>query len=392
MTGGAIMFEPGKLVTHGMDRRFDRGCGAFDAPKVGVLLACAGVALTLGAAAVSAGSSARSTTRGQRGAVFSTRGEISRLAANGKQVAVMTSKTKSSCGRVVVWTAPGRRSRSFRTYGESLPDCGQEETRRYSVQQLALGGGQVAWIGITGGNNVELHLEVAKLSGRAAREIDFRSYSGDGRGEWVGRLLGNGPLLAYNDWALVCDDICPPAELRLTGQMLVRISARRPIVVKRGAGSYPLSAVGGGRMAVRSAGAVTVLAPSGSQVATVPRVEGNPPRGIALSRARLAVARASTLDLYDPATGAREKSLPLGPAAAMHLASVNAKVALLRGPRRVVLVRLSDGKRISLPLPSKGIVGTSLTAAGLFYAYNTRGASAKGRIVFEPTGKLLARF
>lgn len=385
------MFEPGKLVMTGMDRRFDCRCGAFSAPKFGVLLAGAGVALTLGAAALSAGS-ASSTARGQRAAVFSTRTQITSLAADGNQVAVTTSKTKGYCGRVVVWTAPGRRSRSFKTMAARLPDCGEQETRGYSVNQLALGGGQVAWIGTTGGNNVELHLEVAKLSGRAAREIDFRSYSGDGRGEWVGRLLGNGPLLAYNRWALVCDDVCPPTQLRLTGQMLVRISAGRPVVVKRGAGSYPLSAVGGGRMAVKSAGAITVLAPSGSQVATVPAVEGNPPRAIALSRARLAVARTSTLDLYDPATGAEEKSLPLGPAAALHLAGVNSKVALLRGPRRLALVRLSDGKRISLLLPSKGIVGTSLTAAGLFYAYNTRRASAKGRIVFEPTAKLLARF
>lgn len=30
--------------------------------------------------------------------------------------------------------------------------------------------------------------------------------------------------------------------------------------------------------------------------------------------------------------------------------------------------------------------------AGLFYAYNTLRGAAKGRIVFEPTAKLLARF
>jgi hypothetical protein len=329
---------------------------------------------------------------GRRDAVFSTRGRIERLASDGNRAAVTTSNTKGSCGRVVVWTAPRRESRSFTTYGGHLYGCGLEETRPYSVGQLALGGGQVAWIGVTGGNNVELHLEAAKLSDRAAKEIDFVSYSGDGRGEWVGRLLGNGPLLAFNSWGLVCDDICPPAKLRVVGRELVRISAGRPLVVKRGAGSSPLSAVGGGRMAVMTAGAVTVLAPSGSQVATIPAVEGNPPRGIALSRARLAVARASTLDLYDPATGAEEKSVPLGPAAAMHLAGVNAKVALLRGPRRVVLVRLSNGKQISLHLPLKGTVGASLTAAGLFYAYNIRGVPAKGRIVFEPTGELLDRF
>jgi hypothetical protein len=38
------------------------------------------------------------------------------------------------------------------------------------------------------------------------------------------------------------------------------------------------------------------------------------------------------------------------------------------------------------------VVGAGLTAAGLFYAYNVRGTSAKGRAVFEPTSDLLRCF
>jgi hypothetical protein len=146
---------------------------------------------------------------------------------------------------------------------------------------------------------------------------------------------------------------------------------------------------------VASTGAVTILAPRGSRVATVPAVEGNPPRAIALSRTRLALLRTFTLELYDPATGAKAKSLPLGPAAALQLAGVNSKLALLRGPRRLVLVRLSEGKLISLPLrpgAATSLVDAKLTEAGLFYAYNTPRATAKGRTVFEPTAKLVARF
>ena len=70
---------------------------------------------------------------------------------------------------------------------------------------------------------------------------------------------------------------------------------------------------------------------------------------------------------------------------------MTSKLALLRGPHRLVLVRLSDGKRISFPLRGAAatLVGARLTDAGLFYAYNVRGS---GQIVFEPTGRLLARF
>jgi hypothetical protein len=108
----------------------------------------------------------------------------------------------------------------------------------------------------------------------------------------------------------------------------------------------------------------------------------------------MAVEQTFTLDLFDPTTGAKTRSLPLGPGAALQLQGVSAKVALLRGRRQLVLVRLSDGRLISMPLPlraASGLVDADLTSAGLFYAYNVPGAS-KGRIVFEPTAKLLRRF
>jgi hypothetical protein len=343
---------------------------------------------------------------GRPDAVFSTRWQITELAADGNRVAVITDprpgapgpRTGIACGRVVVWTAPGRKSTSFKPghlgcEGDGLGD-------------LAVGGGQVAWIERGGGNFLELKVMVANLSGRAPRLVDEAvngaRAAGNASGQWVGHLLGGGPLLAYNSWSVVCDlppdhGCAPdrPSEFHLADHRLVRISAGRRLGVKSGPASYPLSAVGGGRMAVESAGAVTVLAANGSAVASVPSVEGNPPRAIALSRTRLAVARTFTLDLYDPATGTAAKSISLGPAAALELVGVNSRLALLRGPRRLVLVRLSDGKLISFPLRSAAktnVIGAALTEAGVFYAYNTPRASAKGRIVFEPTAKLLARF
>ena len=142
-------------------------------------------------------------------------------------------------------------------------------------------------------------------------------------------------------------------------------------------------------MAVVSGGTVAVLTPSGSPVPSVP-ASAVPPRAVALSRTHLAVQGPLTLDLYDPATGAKTKSLPLGPAAAVELTGINAKVALFVGPHHVVLVRLSDGRLISLSLGRA--IDPKLTETGLFYAYNTPKATMKGHIVFEPTARLLARF
>ena len=105
---------------------------------------------------------------------------------------------------------------------------------------------------------------------------------------------------------------------------------------------------------------------------------------------RLRTNRGGTLELYNPGTGKETKSLTLGAAATLELAGVNAKLALLRSSQRLVLVRLSDGKLLSLPLHA--VIDPTLTEAGLFFAYNLPRAREKGRIAFEPTAKLLARF
>jgi hypothetical protein len=328
----------------------------------------------------------------RRDPVFSTRAPIWALAGDGRRAAVVTARGKP-CGavRIVVWTAPRRASRAFKH--ACIGDA---------VTQVALGGGQVGWLQKGGGNDLELIVTAARLPRGTPRPIEFTTNGnragGDPRGGWLGELLGGGSLLAYDSWTLTCDVPegygCDGAAtpLIVSKQRLVRIVAGRRAVVKRGPTAHALAAVGGGRMAIESNGVITVLAPSGSRVGAVAAVTDNPPRGIALSRSRLAVLRTFTLDLYELKTGRRTQSIPLGPAATLQLAGVNAALALLRSPRRLVLVRLSDGKLISLALRPKTRVDARLTTDGLFSAYNLSRGRAKGRIVFEPTARLLARF
>lgn len=327
---------------------------------------------------------------------LSIRGRVTMLAADGNRVAVATT-VKRACGRrIVAWSAPGRGSASVKP---GILGCAGD-----GISQLAVGGDRVAWIEQGGGNSLEMAVMAAGLTGGAAKELDFATNGdragGDPSGDWVGRLLGGGPLVAYNRWTLVCDrpevEGCghKDPQLRLADEQLIRIAAGHRDVVLRGSAAYPLIAVGGGWMAVAGPGALTIRATSGAQVATVP-TPGGAGRSVALSKTRLAIQLASTLDLYNPATGAAVKSLPLGAAESLRLADVTSRVALLRGPHRFVLVRLSDGKRISFPLRSGAaatLAGARLTEAGLFYAYNTRSALLPGRIAFEPAGKLLARF
>jgi hypothetical protein len=330
-------------------------------------------------------------------AVFATRKPIGHLAADGTRVAACL-ETYHHRG-FLVWTAPGRKSLTVRA------SC---------YDDIALAGNRLAWtVEYALPNQPELKIVIyeQRLSDGRRRIIggvENESNHNDLRGLWLGQLVGDGSLLAWNIWALDClnppprlceGDYCTECDsenptLRVSGQELV-VSHGRRAREHSGSALYPLRAVGGGRLATTPRGAVVVTAPNGTRVATVPAVETDPPREVALNRTRLAVTRTSTLDVYDPTTGTPLKSIPLGRAAALKLVGVSSTVAVLGGPHELVLVRLSDGKLVSMPLATaaaRGLADAKLTSAGLFYAYDLPRGANRGRIIFEPAAKLLARF
>lgn len=354
------------------------------------------------AASLALSALAHSSTSADSSTVFSTPGLIKKLAADGARAAVVTTAPKSNCGTIVVWTAPGRTSTSLKAHG-----CPSILCSAVCVGNVALGAGRVAWGTYAGGNSLEFDVWTARLSGGAAKDIDFASNNngagGDPNGSYLGPVFGGGALLAYNQWTIcdpvadphagLCSPVDPDTHHVLAKDQLKLISAAgKKMVVKQRTGAYRLEAVGGGRMAVQSADEVTVLAPSSVVLATVLTVQRDAPRALALSKRWLAVERKSTLDFIDPANGVEGPSFALGTAAPLRLAGVNSKLAVLSSANKLVLVRVSDGKQRSVTLARRPIVDARLTEAGLFYAYNVPRAAAQGRIVFERTAKLLARF
>jgi hypothetical protein len=330
-----------------------------------------------------------------RGVVFSTRTPIELLAADSGRAAAVTARDKHTCGPIVVWSPARHAVRSFK---RGFLGCDGD-----GVSSLALSARQVAWIEEGGGNDLELTVMLAKLTGRSAKGVDEATNgdraAGDPTGDWVGQLLGGGSVLAYNHWEVECTHTNPELEycdwVGVGERQLVDISSGRPRVVRAGPDSYPLAAAGGGRMAVAAGGVVRVFAPGGAVVASVPDPSEDPARAVALSASRLAVQRTFSLDLYSPRAGTKAASVGLGPAAALRLTGVSSKLALLRGPRRLVLVRLADGRLASLPLRSstgQPLVDVRLTDAGLFFAYNVHKTAKKGRLAFVPTATLLRRF
>src|SRR4051794_9278338 len=89
-------------------------------------------------------------------AVFSVKGQITLLAADGNRAAVST-RVKPGCGRVTVWNAPRTSSRVLKP--EILGCAGD------GVTQLALGAGRVAWLEQGGGNSLEMAMFAATLAG-----------------------------------------------------------------------------------------------------------------------------------------------------------------------------------------------------------------------------------
>jgi hypothetical protein len=371
---------------------------------IGVAAAC-----VLGLAVVSAApEQARSAEA--RPATFSTRGQVMMLAADGDRVAVSTATKFSdggrACpGRIVVWTPSALRSNEFK-----LDDYCGEYGGCFGVDELALGGGRVAWIEEAGGMSLELNLLAAPAAGGVPKQIengggDFCESHGLSSGTYIGQLFGAGPLLAWASWERECGTGGCPRGKR-PPKTVVRLVGGLPAGVKNSVSSYGLVAVGGGRVAVASPDAIRVLAPNGTRLASVPAagarrvqrgpsIQGSDALAVALIATRLAVERASTLELFDAATGTKARSFPLGKAARYELAGINAKAALLRNGSVLVLLRLNDGKRVSFVAAHKAqakVVAVRLTEAGLFYAYNTPGAAMRGHIVFEPTAMLLRRF
>ncbi len=382
-----------------------------------IVLGCLLAALIVAAASGASPSGVVVVKAAHPGTVFFTRGKVVRLAANGTKVAALTTHIANSNDRIVVWTAPGSK---FTRINTSVNSANPSTGFAY-VNQLALGGGSVAWVVAAGGNYTEGNVYAAPIAGGPTKSFDFYSNgpAGDPAGDHVGQLFGQGPLLFYNRWSNCRytgdpdqDDPGCPVGGQISGEKLMVVGfggGAGGAAVGGGPRAFRLVAVGGGRLALVAtaqqawsgqwigSGVVTVTTPAGVLVATVPAVAGDPPRAVMLSATHLLVERRQTIDSYNPATGALLASIPRGTPASLKLVGVNASMALLLGRHRLDLIRLSDNQRITLSLPAAALAcacptDAKLTDAGLFYAYNVPSATAKGRIVFVPTARLLARF
>src|SRR2546430_15387342 len=157
-------------------------------------------------AVLSTGAAQSFAAAAQADTVLSVQGRIPLLAADGNHAAVTTTVKRACARRIVVWSAPGRRSVSMKP---GILGCAGD-----GVTQLAVGGGRVAWIEQGGGNSLEMAVMAAGLTGGGREEFEVATNGGRARrgpsGPWGGEPPCGGPPPAYQR----LDPICQPAPGR----------------------------------------------------------------------------------------------------------------------------------------------------------------------------------
>jgi hypothetical protein len=298
---------------------------------------------------------------------LATRDPVEGISADGGRVAIIAHPAPTNCEHVAVWTPDEKAVGRFAT----PRPCRQGESGGSYLYGVELAGTRAAWVSAVCGNFCDTEVRSASLEAPAPVKINRSGSFANGDKQWDYQLHGDGGLFVF-----------------VEGTRLVRIgvgnehcgdrdntTASICTTLRRGAGAAPVDSVSAGLIAVRNPGEVAVLDEHGAVVRSFPFV----PADVSVARldaGHLVVARLGVIEKYDVASGLREVSRPLP--AGYTLTDVDGGIAVLRHDRSIMLLRLDDGRSMTLT-PQRGPVFAELEPAGLYYTYTT--ADGSGRVV-----------
>jgi hypothetical protein len=350
-------------------------------------------AFALGLAALLVGAS------GAGGAPGGTRvlplaGPVQELAADGGRVAILLRTTAPNCARdrVAVWVPA---SRTLVPIGAA--PCSQSVSTGAGVFGVALAGTRVAYLQYAGGNTRELRLRLATLAQPRPFTAASAAYGLDQEtGTSIGRLAGDGSLLAFDWWRLCapCARANPAAPRGVVWRILPAGTAcpqagglgalRRCRMVTSAPGSLRLLAVGGGLVVVRVEDEITVVrSADGAAVYSgsfpglrAARIDD----GVLLVLVRSGAKNALwTVGVADRRTSG-PWALPSSPA--LRLEDFQSGIAVYVAGRDVHLLRLFDRRDLKIRAPGLGPVRAQLEAQGIFYSYRPSPSPGRGRVAF----------
>ena len=285
---------------------------------------------------------------------------------------------------------------------------------------VGLAGTRVAYVQFASGNTRELQLRLASLASPRPVTVASASFGIDAvQGTYIGRVAGDGSLLAF-DWWSQCLPCAAPIAPR--GSIFRLVSSGGAACPNAGLGALPrcrpvisaarslrLLAVGGGLVVMRSGDDVAVHALDGTVVYSgafaglrAARID---------ARVLLVLTRVGTqsnLWTVDLSSGQRSGPwiLPASRSAgddvcadpggcrlaALRLADFQDGIAVYVAGRTVHLLRLTDRRDVAIRAPRVGPVHAQLEPSGLFYSYSPAASPGRGRVAFVPMSAVLARF
>jgi hypothetical protein len=295
-------------------------------------------------------------------------GPVSELAADGGRVAILVRTKTGSCARdrVAVWRPT---TRSFVPVGASA--CVGSTSTGAGLFSVGLAGTRVAYVQYAGGNTRELQLRLAALASLRPVSVASASFDVDAmQGTYLGRVAGDGSLLAF-DWWSECLPCAAPVAPRGSIFRLVRLD-----------GTLVYSGAFAGLRAARiDARVLLVLTRVGTQsILWTVDVSSGQRSGPWI----LPAARSAGDDVCGDPSGCR--------AAALRLADYQDGIAVYVAGRTVHLLRLSDRRDATIRAPGVGPVHAQLEPSGLFYSYSPAGSPGRSRVALVPLASLLAGF
>jgi hypothetical protein len=348
-------------------------------------------------------------------------GPVKELAADGGRVAILLQTTGTTCvrDRVAVW---GPVPRTLVPIGAA--PCARSTSDGAGLFGVALAGTRVAYVQFAGGTSRALRLRLASLSRPRPATVVSAAFGLETEvGTYVGRVAGDGSLLAFDWWSLCrpCAQVNPAASRSAVWRIVPSGSAcpsssglgasRRCALVQAAVGNLRLLAAGSGLVAMlagentvtlRSARGESLAAATPNGQVLAARLDGSlvvalvrrgsanvlvriDTKGAIADVARLPGAKSSGDAVCGDPSGCR--LLP-----ALRLEDFQSGIAVYVIGRDVHLLRLSDKRDVKVRAPGGGPVHAQLESSGLFYSYRPAASPGRGRVAFMPFPAVLALF
>jgi hypothetical protein len=305
------------------------------------------------------------------GGVFKTTAPIARIAADDAAVVLGKVLTTGRSCRTEVWQPAQRRVTAF-------PECGTSP---------ALAGDRVLWTyGPVGWGDGERWFALTSTLTRPRATTLPRPWR---TGRPLGPPAGDGSLAVFALWgpcllilvpSTCTDESRKPGELyRLDGETLVRVTTSPTALT-------PLSVDAGRILVDHEDGTLELLRPDGTSIRTFP-LNRSIVRGVRLQGRDLVVQTTSAVELTNADNGEFVRRWPL-PSANPRLEDVQNGIAVFVDGRLLTLLRLRDGERAVIEVPTSQDVLAQIEPSGLFYSYRAEDSRYPGRVVFVPSQNL----